>query len=72
MDKQLEKKTVTQLKKMAKAKGIKGADKMRKTGLVDVLGKDTKMKFAVGKKGDARVGKGKGARLAFDKKKPKK
>jgi hypothetical protein len=73
MDKQLEKKTVAQLKKLAKAKGIKGSEKMRKTGLVDVLSaKDNKWNFAVGKKGNARVGKAKGARLAFDKKKPKK
>ena len=40
MDKKFEK-TVTQLKKMAIAKGVrpKVANKMSKTGLVDVLGK---------------------------------
>ena len=72
-DKQLEKDTVTQLKKMAKQKGVrtKVADKMRKTGLVDVLGKDNKKSFAVPKRGEARVGKKPGARLAFHNKKNK-
>jgi hypothetical protein len=69
MDKSLDKKTVVQLKKMAKAKGIKGYQTMRKTGLIDVLGVDDGKHFAVGKKGNARVGKAKGKRLAFDKSK---
>ena len=61
-DKRLEKKTVAQLRKMAKAKGARAkvADKMRKTGLVDVLGKDNKKHFAVPKRGEARVGQIKG------------
>ena len=73
-DKQLEKKTVAQLRKMAKAKGVRAnvADKMRKTGLVDVLSMDNKKHFAVPKRGEARVGKKTGARLAFHKKKKSK
>ena len=73
-DKQLEKKTVAQLRKMAKAKGVRAkvADKMRKTGLVDVLGMDNKKHFAVPKRGEARAGKRAGARLAFHKKKKSK
>jgi hypothetical protein len=53
---------------MAKAKGIKNyvnVAKRRKSGLVDVLGKDNGTSFAVGKKGDARVGKKPGKRLAL-------
>jgi hypothetical protein len=69
MDKALEKKTITQLKAMAKAKGIKNYAKLRKSGLVDVLGKDNGKTFVVGKKGEARVGKKPGKRLAYEKKK---
>jgi hypothetical protein len=73
-NKELEKKTVVQLRKMAKEKGVSAtvANKMRKAGLVDVLGKDNKMTFAVPKKGEARVGKQAGARLAYHKKKKSK
>jgi hypothetical protein len=68
-DKSLEKKTVAQLKRMAKANGIKYYSTMRKTGLVDVLGIDNKKEFTVGKKGNARVGKAKGKKLADHKNK---
>jgi hypothetical protein len=68
-DKSLEKKTVTQLKKLSKARGTKGYAKMRKTGLVDVLGIDSKKEFAVGKNGNARVGNAIGKKLAYHKKK---
>lgn len=68
-DLKLEKKTVAQLKKMDKERGIKGYAKMRKTGLVDVLGVDNEKEFAVGKRGNARVGKVKGKRLADHKNK---
>jgi homoaconitase/3-isopropylmalate dehydratase large subunit len=67
MDKDLEKKSVKQLKAMAKAKGIKNYAKLRKSGLADVLGKDNGKSFAVGKKGEARVGKKPGKRLAYEK-----
>lgn len=68
VDKQLKMKTVATLKKMAKKDGVRArvANKMRKTGLVDVLGKDNKKTFAVPSKGEARVGKKPGKRLAFD------
>lgn len=42
---------------------------MRKTGLVDVLGIDSKKEFAVGKNGNARVGNAIGKKLAYHKKK---
>lgn len=69
-DKELSKLTLAQLQKMAKQKGVKNYSSYRKAGLADVLGKDNKKQFAVPHKGGARVGKKRGARLAFDK--PKK
>jgi hypothetical protein len=39
--------------KRLKAMGIKSYAKLRKSGLVDVLGKDNGKSFAVGKKGEA-------------------
>ena len=71
-DKDLSKLTLVQLKKMAKQRGVKNFSSYRKSGLVDVLGKDNKKQFAVPKKGGARVGQKRGARLAFDKPKKRK
>lgn len=71
-DKDLSKLTLVQLKKIAKERGVKNYSSYRKAGLIDKLNVDSKLKFSVPKKGEARVGKKKGAPLAFDKKKPKK
>jgi hypothetical protein len=67
-DKDLSKMTLPQLQKMAKSMGVKGYSTYRKAGLVDRILKDNKKEFAVPKKGEARVGQKRGARLAFDKK----
>jgi hypothetical protein len=71
-DKDLTKLTLPQLQKMAKQMGVKNYSSYRKAGLIDRLSKDNSMQFTVPKKGGARVGQKRGARLAFDKKKPKK
>ena len=68
-DSDLSKLTLVQLKKIAKQKGVKNYSSYRKAGLLDVLLKDNAHEFAVPKKGGARVGKKRGARLAFDTKK---
>lgn len=69
----LQKKTVPELKKLAKASGLKNYSTYRKAGLISVLSQDNKHHFTVPSKGQARVGAPKGARLAFDAlpKKPK-
>jgi len=70
-DSDLSKLTLVQLKKIAKQNGVKNYSSYRKAGLVDRLNKDSKLAFSVPHKGGARVGKKRGARLAFDTKKKK-
>jgi hypothetical protein len=71
-DKDLTKLTLPQLQKMAKQIGVKNYSSYRTAGLIDRLSKDNSMQFTVPKKGGARVGQKRGARLAFDKKPKKK
>lgn len=68
-DKDLSKLTLVELKKIAKQRGVKNYSSYRKAGLIDRLNTDNKLHFSVPHKGGARVGKKRGARLAFDKKK---